>query len=184
MPFRNSTSAPRSEDADTGGTTAGSVVITTKRGTNEWHGDAALLRTRIRAKRPLPHRESGAAEPKAAFLAPELCRYYRRSDREEQGLAVRLLRKRARKCQHRLQSRQHRPVRRSGAVGSMGLIPAYSFVIPVPANVPIPFRDYLGSMRFDWAQSPKSKWFLRYVSKTATTTQQFWCSRRRCRPPG
>ena len=30
------------EDADTGGTTAGSVVITTKHGTNEWHGDTAF----------------------------------------------------------------------------------------------------------------------------------------------
>ena len=30
------------EDADTGGTTAGSVVITTRRGTNDWHGDAAV----------------------------------------------------------------------------------------------------------------------------------------------
>ena len=30
------------EDADTGWTTAGSVVITTKRGTNDWHGDAAF----------------------------------------------------------------------------------------------------------------------------------------------
>ena len=30
------------EEADTGWTTAGSVVITTKRGTNDWHGDAAF----------------------------------------------------------------------------------------------------------------------------------------------
>ncbi len=30
------------EDADTGGTTAGSVVIITKSGTNLWHGDAAF----------------------------------------------------------------------------------------------------------------------------------------------
>src|SRR5579859_3510478 len=30
------------EDADTGRTTAGSVVITTKRGTNQWHGGAAF----------------------------------------------------------------------------------------------------------------------------------------------
>jgi hypothetical protein len=27
--------------------------------------------------------------------------------------------------------------------------------------VPIPFRDYLGTVRFDWAQSQKSQWFLR-----------------------
>src|SRR6202035_37738 len=30
------------EEADTGWTTAGSVVITTKHGTNDWHGDAAF----------------------------------------------------------------------------------------------------------------------------------------------
>src|SRR6202043_3667891 len=33
--------------------------------------------------------------------------------------------------------------------------------IAVPRNVPIPFRDYIGSLRFDWAQSSKSQWFLR-----------------------
>src|SRR6202034_4873669 len=33
--------------------------------------------------------------------------------------------------------------------------------INVPATVPIPFRDYLGSLRFDWAQSSQSQWFLR-----------------------
>jgi hypothetical protein len=31
----------------------------------------------------------------------------------------------------------------------------------VPQTVPIPFRDYIGSLRFDWAQSTKSQWFLR-----------------------
>ena len=35
------------EDADTGGTTAGSVVITTQRGTNEWHGTEAVSYTHL-----------------------------------------------------------------------------------------------------------------------------------------
>ena len=46
------------EDADTGGTTAGSVVITTRRGTNEWHGSgsfyerAAALNARFPIENP------------------------------------------------------------------------------------------------------------------------------------
>ena len=37
------------EEADTGWTTAGSVVITTKHGTNDWHGDMAVYRARGRS---------------------------------------------------------------------------------------------------------------------------------------
>src|ERR1700728_5335612 len=49
------------EDADTGWTTAGSVVITTKRGNNEWHGDeafydrAAALNARFPIENPSPN---------------------------------------------------------------------------------------------------------------------------------
>jgi hypothetical protein len=46
------------------------------------------------------------------------------------------------------------------SIAADGLIPAVSS-ISVPPNVPVPFRDYIGSFRFDWAQSPKSQWFLR-----------------------
>ena len=41
--------------------------------------------------------------------------------------------------------------------------------IAAPATVPIPFRDYLGTVRFDWAQSPKSQWFLRTSEDTYLT---------------
>ncbi len=41
--------------------------------------------------------------------------------------------------------------------------------IPVPNSVPIPFRDYLGLMRLDWAQSQRSNWFLRMSFDTYTT---------------
>ena len=61
------------------------------------------------------------------------------------------------------------------ALASQGLIPGVSS-IAVPDNVPVPFRDYNGSLRFDWAQSPKSEWFLRvsgdsYITRNALVAQ-------------
>src|SRR5579864_1576472 len=54
------------EDADTGGTTAGSVVITTKHGTNDWHGDAAFYgrASALNARFPI---ENPAPNPKQPF---------------------------------------------------------------------------------------------------------------------
>ena len=45
-------------------------------------------------------------------------------------------------------------------LASDGLIPGVPS-ISVPSSVPIPFRDIMGSLRFDWAESTKSQWFLR-----------------------
>src|ERR1051326_2340276 len=45
-------------------------------------------------------------------------------------------------------------------LASEGLIPGVPS-IAVPPHVAIPFRDYIVSLRFDWAQSSKSQWFLR-----------------------
>ncbi len=54
------------EDADTGGTTAGSVVITTKRGTNDWHGSGAFYEraAALNARFPI---ENPAPNPKQPF---------------------------------------------------------------------------------------------------------------------
>src|SRR5208282_2546553 len=54
------------EDADTGWTTAGSVVITTKHGTNDWHGDGAFYEraAALNARFPI---ENPAPNPKQPF---------------------------------------------------------------------------------------------------------------------
>src|ERR1035438_6662588 len=54
------------EDADTGWTTAGSVVITTKHGTNDWHGDGAFYEraAQLNARFPI---ENPAPNPKQPF---------------------------------------------------------------------------------------------------------------------
>jgi hypothetical protein len=53
-------------------------------------------------------------------------------------------------------------------LASDGLIPGVPS-IAVPKNTPIPFRDYIGSLRFDWAQSAKSQWFWRGSVDSYTT---------------
>src|SRR5215475_5928412 len=59
------------EDADTGATTAGSVVITTKRGTNDWHGTGAFYDrgSALNARFPI---ENPAPNPKQPFSRQNL----------------------------------------------------------------------------------------------------------------
>src|SRR6204780_4728244 len=54
------------EDADTGGTTAGSLMLTTKSGTNQWHGAAAIYEraAALNARFPI---ENPAPNPKQPF---------------------------------------------------------------------------------------------------------------------
>src|SRR5207248_10943178 len=54
------------EDADSGGTTAGSVVITTRSGTNVWHGSGAFYEraSALNARFPI---ENPAPNPKQPF---------------------------------------------------------------------------------------------------------------------
>ncbi len=58
------------------------------------------------------------------------------------------------------------------SLASQGLIPG-ARAIPVPNNVAVPFRDYLGTLRFDWSQSARSQWFLRAGSDNYTTDNAF-----------
>jgi len=53
------------EDADTGGTTAASVVITTKHGTNEWHGSGAFYgrAATLNARFPIDNPAPGPKQP-------------------------------------------------------------------------------------------------------------------------
>jgi hypothetical protein len=155
------------ENADTGGTTAGSVVITTKSGTNDWHGDEAFFdrQAALNARFPI---ENPAPTPKQPFSrqnyvgtlgGPIL------KDRVWFYTAVENV--------HENASIVYSPASTTefdalATLADDGLIPGVPS-ITVPANVPIPFRDTLGLLRFDWAQTKKSTWFLRNSVDTYTT---------------
>ena len=159
------------EDADTGWTTAGSVVITTKHGTNEWHGDAAFYEraAQLNARFPI--------ENPAESCTPQ-CEPNPKQPFSRQNYVATLGGPIARnkvwfftsfENVHENASIAYSPAstRQFKALAELAQ-PPYNYPIPglpspddIPQNVPIPFRDYIGSVRFDWAQSSKSQWFLR-----------------------
>src|SRR5271157_5363034 len=52
-------------------------------------------------------------------------------------------------------------------LAQQGLIPNTTS-IAVPPYVRVPYQSYLGMMRFDWAQSQRSQWFVRYALDNST----------------
>ena len=162
------------EDADTGWTTAGSVVITTKHGTNEWHGDAAFYdrQAALNARFPI---ENPAPNPKQPFsrqnyvgtiggpITKNKVWFFTSFEHVHENASI---------AYSPASLTQFDALAQLASDGLIAGVPS----INVPNNVPIPFRDYIGSMRFDWAQSAKSQWFLRtsqdsYLTRNALVQQ-------------
>src|SRR6185437_8764981 len=147
------------EEAETGGTTAGSVVITTKHGTNNWHGDAVFHErdASLNARFPI---ENPAPNPKQPFsrqnyvgtvggpIARDKLWVFASFEHVHENASI-----------------AYSPANQAqfnalATLASDALIPRVSS-IPVPSSVAVPFRDYLSSLRFDWTQTSKSRWFMR-----------------------
>ena len=171
------------EDADTGGTTAGSVVITTKRGTNAWHGGGAFyeraadLNARFPIENPARTCNSDGCtnNPKQPFSRQNYIGTIGGPLVKDKVWMFSSF-----EYVHENASIAYSPTSTAefdalSTLASEGLIPGVAS-ISVPASVPIPFRDYLGSLRFDWSQSSKSQWFLRtsedsYLTRNALVQQ-------------
>jgi len=155
------------EDADTGGTTAGSIVITTKSGSNLWHGEAAFYgrAAALNARFPI---ENPAPNPKQPFsrqnyvgtlggpVVKNKLWFFLSFETVQEDASI-----------------AYSPASLTqfdalAELAAEGLIPEVTS-IAVPSTVPIPFRDYFSSLRLDWAQSVKSQWYLRGSNDTYTT---------------
>jgi hypothetical protein len=134
-------------------------VITTKRGTDEWHGTGAFYErgSSLNARYPI---DNPAPEPKQPF-----------SGQNYVGAVGGPLQKSklwffsSFEYVHEDASIAYSPdsLAQFNALASLaaqGLIPGVNS-IAVPNNVPVPFHDYLGTTRLDWTQSNRSQWFLR-----------------------
>jgi len=155
------------EDADTGATTAGSIVLTSRAGTNNWHGSGGFYdrAAALNARSPI---ENPAPNPKQPFS--------RQNYMGSLGGPIaksRLWFFAALEAVHEDASIAYSPASMAqfnalAALAAQGLVPGTPS-IAVPSNVPVPFRDLLDSLRIDWAQSVRSRWFLRGSTDSNST---------------
>jgi len=155
------------EDADTGGMTVGSVVITTKHGTNDWHGGLAFYEraAALNARFPI---DNPAPNPKQPFsrqnyigtlggpIKKDKLWFFASAEHVHEDASI------------AYSNNSLTQLNALSQLASQGLIPGVPS-INVPSSVPIPFRDYLTLIRFDWSQSSKSQWFLRAAGDNYTT---------------
>jgi hypothetical protein len=147
------------EDADTGRTTGGSVVIDTKRGTNDWHGDAAFYEraAALNARFPI---DNPPPEPKQPFSRQNYIGTVGGPIRRDKIWFFSSL-----EYVHEDASIAYSPAsiaqfQALAQLATEGLIPEVNS-ISVLNNAPVPFDDHLATTRLDWAQSQRSQWFLR-----------------------
>jgi carboxypeptidase family protein len=154
-------------DADTGRTTAGSVVITTRSGSNDWHGGGGVYERAagLNARFPI---DNPAPDPKQPFSRQNYVASLGGPVQKDKLWFFSSL-----EYVHENASIAYSPASRAefnalAQLAAMGLVPGVNS-IDVPNNVPVPFRDCLGTIRLDWAQSDHSHWFLRGATDTYLT---------------
>jgi hypothetical protein len=146
-------------DADTSRTNGGSVIISTRRGTDRWHGSAAgFFRERgLNARNTLDNPEPSPKQP-----------YSRQDGSFTVGGPIvgnRLwffssLEMVAENASVAYSGKSLSEFRSLAQLAAAGLIPGVTS-IDVPTSVSVPFRDAIFSTRVDWAQSARSQWFAR-----------------------
>ena len=162
------------QNADTGRTVGGSVVITTKSGTNNWHGGAAFYeraaalnaRYPIENPPPLPKQPFSRQNYIATLGGPII------KDKLWFFAAFENVHENASIAYSPASLTQFNAF---SSLAAQGLIPGVN-AITVPNNVIVPFRDNMGTSRFDWVQSSRSQWFLRastdnYITRNALVQQ-------------
>jgi hypothetical protein len=145
--------------ADTSRTNGGSIILSTRRGSNDWHGSASYYYRgkNLNARNPLDNPEPDPKQPFSrqngvATLGGPLRRdklwFFSSYEYIDENASV------SYSANSQLQFNA------LAQLASQGLIPGINS-IAVPTNVPVPFRDSLFDIRLDWRQTANSQWFLR-----------------------
>jgi Carboxypeptidase regulatory-like domain len=159
------------EEADTSRTNGSSVVLTTLRGTDGWHGLGAYYYrgAALNARFPI---DNPAPDPKQPFsrqnyvatlggpILPTRLWFFSSFEGVDENASI---------AYSPASLQQFQALQQLVAEN---LVPGLT-TLQVPPNVTVPFRDFLGTARLDWAQSAGSQWFLRGAIDSYTTHNAF-----------
>jgi hypothetical protein len=145
--------------SETSRTNGGSIILSTRRGSNVWHGSASYYYRgeSLNARNPLDNPEPDPKQPfsrqngVATFAGPlrrDRLWFFSSYEYIDESASV------------AYSSNSQAEFNALAQLASDGLIPGISS-IAVPSNVAVPFRDSLLDARLDWTQSAYSQWFLR-----------------------
>ena len=145
--------------ADTSRTNGGSIILSTRRGSNDWRGSASYYYRgkSLNARNPLDNPEPDPKQPFArqngvATIGGPLRRdklwFFSSYEYVDENASV------------AYSANSQTEFQALSQLAADGLIPGVPS-IAVPTNVQVPFRDTLFMGRVDWAQSERSQWFLR-----------------------
>jgi hypothetical protein len=146
--------------ADTSRTNGGSVIISTRRGTDEWHGSLSYyyrgrnLNARNALDNPEPNpkqpfsRQNGVAAIGGPIRPGKLWFFtsYEYID-EDASVAY--------------SGKSLSEFKALAQMAAAGELPKVTSIGAIPSSVTVPFRDTLFSTRVDWMQSSRSQWFVR-----------------------
>lgn len=159
------------QGADTGRTTAGSVLITTKGGTNAWHGNEAFfirssgLNARFPIDNPPPNpkqpfsRQNYVATLGGPILKEKLWFFS----------SFEFIHENASIAYSNASQTQFQALAQLAADGLLDVNGTTVSSISVPRFASVPFRDYDATLRFDYQQSARSHWFLRFSADSYLT---------------
>lgn len=146
--------------ADTSRTNGGSVIISTRRGTDDWHGSASFyyrgsgLNARNALDNPAPNpkqpfsRQNGVGTLGGPLKAKKLWFFTSYEYIDENASAA-------------YSAKSLSEFNALAQLAAAGDLPNVSSIGAIPSSVPIPFRDTLFSTRVDWIESSRSQWFAR-----------------------
>jgi len=147
-------------DADTPHTNGGSVIISTRRGSDDWHGSGAYyyrgnaLNARNSLDNPEPNPKQPFSRQNAIAalggpIKPGKLWFFSSYEYVHENASV------------AYSANSLSEFNALAQLATAGFLPGVASIGAIPSSVPVPFREALFSTRLDWSQSSQSQWFFR-----------------------